>query len=182
MYSIQWPLMFYWPTVTKCLPVGTEEATISIMLLILLTLSIQYSILQWQLNLKCTKTSSCIYPNDQNLTAVSTFCFSHSRGGTSISHSLGMALTIWTSIRMRRSPKSPKEPFSWTPVWVWFRYIVFPVFSMAVMIKLTLPITGFAKWDIPFGAADAQDMGWSLGEIKTPFTKNKQIWKLPLFQ
>lgn len=55
-------------------------------------------------------------------TFISYFRFSHSRGGISISPSSGTALIIWTSTRMRRSPKSPKGPFSWTPVWAWFRY------------------------------------------------------------
>lgn len=55
---------------------------------------------------------------------VPALCFSPSKGGISTWPSLGTAPIIWTSTKTRKSPKSPKEPFSWTPAWVWFRYVL----------------------------------------------------------
>ena len=54
---------------------------------------------------------------------------------------------------MRRSPKSPKEPSSWTPVWEWFRYAALRYLSLlhegAVIVKLQWPwMTCFPKRDI----------------------------------
>lgn len=54
---------------------------------------------------------------------ISALCFSPSRGGISTWPSSETAPITWTSTKTRRSPKSPKEPFSWTPAWVWFRYV-----------------------------------------------------------
>lgn len=93
-----------------------------------------------------------------------------------------MALIIWISTKMRRSPKSPKEPFSWIRVWVWFRYADTPVISVskAVIVELRWPRYLLCQTGYPFGAVEAQGVAWSLVEIKTPFTRNKRIWQLPL--
>ena len=100
---------------------------------------------------------------------ISALCFSPSRGGISTWPSSGTALITWTSTKMRRSPKSPKEPFSWTPAWVWFRYV-------DLCSHPGLPVILSARRDVLFGAVEVQVAVWSPVVIKTLFVRKKQMW------
>lgn len=70
---------------------------------------------------------------------------------------------------MRRSPKNPKEPFSWTPVWVWFRYALKESISGTKASGRFTPVTlNKPSPALPKGIF----RGRSLVEIKMPFTGN----------
>lgn len=69
---------------------------------------------------------------------------------------------------MRRSPKSPKEPFSWTPAWVWFRYV-------DTLLTSLVTCNPQCRRDVLFGAVEVQGAVRSLVVIKT-FVRKKQMW------
>lgn len=105
-----------------------------------------------------------------NLFPFSALCFSPSRGGISTWPSSGTAPIIWTSTKTRKSPKSPKEPFSWTPAWVWFRYVLILWRSCP-----WLPGILSARRDVLLGAVEVQEV-CSPVAIQTLFVRKTQMW------